>query len=466
LRPIRASRRAFLCTIFGLVILFSGVDESPAHCAEPHPQPLRLGRFEVDATPPLQSPVAYAPARSITDPLSARGIVLVGSGQPIVLCAVDWIGIGGSGLAVWKARLADAAGTTPDRVSVHTLHQHDAPRCDFRAEELLAAHGLGGTRFDSPFATGVINSVAGAVKLAVADSRPVTHLGLGTSVVERVASNRRILGPDGNVTLTRMSSTRNPEAIDAPEGTIDPVLKLVSFWNGEQPLAVLTYYACHPQSYYGKGDVTCEWVGLARNQRQRAIPGLLHVHFNGASGNVAAGKYNDGAPERRPELAARLAEAMRLAWEGTTRSPIQATDVEWRTCPVELPVGDHIKAAPLEAALADSMKTSAERLNAATKLAWLEQTSSGRPVLLSCLRLNDAWILQMPGELFVEYQLAAQEMRPKSFVALAAYGNYSPGYIGTAIAYTQGGYETQPRSSNVSPGVEQVLMDGMRQLLK
>ncbi|WP_231754092.1 hypothetical protein [Caulifigura coniformis] len=436
------------------------------HAAETSPGPLRLGRFEVDATPPLQSPVAYAPARSITDPLSARGVVLIGAGQPIVLCAVDWIGIGGSGQAAWKARLATAAGTTPDRVSVHTLHQHDAPRCDFRAEELLAGHGLGQTRFDSSFATGVIENVARAVKQATADARPVTHLGLGTSVVDRVASNRRILGPDGKVKLVRMSSTKNPEAIAAPEGTIDPVLKLVSFWNGEQPLAVVTYFACHPQSYYGKGDVTSEWVGLARNQRQQTLPGVLHVHFNGAGGNVAAGKYNDGTPERRPELAGRLADAMRRAWDGTTRSPLQASDIEWRTRSVALPLGAHIKAAPLEAALADSMKTPAERLNAATKLAWLERTSSGEPVQLACLRLKEAWILHMPGELFVEYQLAAQAMRPKSFVAMAAYGDYSPGYIGTAIAYTQGGYETEPRSSNVAPEVEQVLMDGMRELLK
>jgi hypothetical protein len=304
------------------------------------------------------------------------------------------------------------------------------------------------------------------VKQARQEARPTTHLGLGTAVVERVASNRRILGPDGKVTLTRMSSSKNAKAIAAPEGTIDPVLKLISFWDNETPLAVLTYYACHPQSYYGQGDVTCEWVGLARNQRQQELPDPLHVHFNGAGGNVAAGKYNDGTPERRPELAGRLADAMRRAWNATTRSPINAADIEWRVKPVELPVGEHVKAAELEAILTDSTKPSADRLNAATKLAWLERTSSAKPILLSSLRLKDAHILHMPGELFVEYQLAAQAMRQGSFVAMAAYGDYSPGYIGTAIAYTQGGYETQPRSSNVAPEVEAVLLDGIRELLK
>jgi len=56
-------------------------------------------------------------------------------------------------------------------------------------------------------------------------------------------------------------------------------------------------------------------------------------------------------------------------------------------------------------------------------------------------------VLHMPGELFVEYQLAAQRMRPNDTVCMAAYGDYGPGYIGTQIAYTQGGYETSPRAS-------------------
>ena len=72
----------------------------------------------------------------------------------------------------------------------------------------------------------------------------------------------------------------------------------------------------------------------------------------------------------------------------------------------------------------------------------------------------------MPGELFVEYQLAAKKMRPDLHVAMAAYGDYGSAYIGTERAYSEGGYETEPRSSNVAPQVEGVLMEGMRKLLE
>jgi hypothetical protein len=99
---------------------------------------LRIGIFQVDATPPLGTPVAYAPARKIEDPLRARGIVLLGAGKPIVLCAVDWISIANGGHDVWRESLARAVDTSVDRVSVHVLHQHDGVRCDFSSEELLA----------------------------------------------------------------------------------------------------------------------------------------------------------------------------------------------------------------------------------------------------------------------------------------------------------------------------------------
>ena len=69
------------------------------------------------------------------------------------------------------------------------------------------------------------------------------------------------------------------------------------------------------------------------------------------------------------------------------------------------------------------------------------------------------------SSVFVEYQLAAQAMHPDRFVCMAAYGDYSPFYIGAAKAYEEGGYETSPISTHVAPAVERALMDGVRDLL-
>jgi len=81
-----------------------------------------------------------------------------------------------------------------------------------------------------------------------------------------------------------------------------------------------------------------------------------------------------------------------------------------------------------------------------------------------CLKMGRARILFMPGELFVEYQLAAKALRPDLFVAMAAYGEYAPGYICTAIAYKEGGYESG-QASDVTADAEGILMPLIRKLL-
>src|SRR5438093_787339 len=129
---------------------------------------LKVGVFAVDASPPIGSPLAYDPTKAVVHPLSCRGIVLIGNGEPIVLCAVDWIGIANDGNAEFRKALATAAGTTAKRVSVHTLHQHDAPQCDFSTDRMLAKYGVNREVFDAAFNRDVIARAADAVKAAVA----------------------------------------------------------------------------------------------------------------------------------------------------------------------------------------------------------------------------------------------------------------------------------------------------------
>jgi hypothetical protein len=432
------------------------------HASEPL---IKLAVFDVDATPPLGSAMAYDPVRRLDElTLRCRGVVLIGADKPIVLCAVDWIGIANEGHDAFRDALAKAAGTLRDRVAVHTLHQHDAPACDFTAERLIRELGLTNYGpFEGTFQRQVIQRAADAVRSAVLAARPVTHYGWGVAEVKEVASNRRILGADGRIRATRYTTTKDPSLRAEPEGVIDPQVSLLSFWNGGIPLAVLSYYACHPQSYYRTGVPSPDFPGIARFIRGQDVPEALHVHFNGAGGNIGAGKYNDGAKENRMLLAMRLAAGMKQAWTATRRHPLLARDLGWQTVPVRLPVARHLNATVLIQAL----KTQPSRgyPAEADQLAWLKRSESGQAIDISCLRVGAARVLHMPGELFVEYQLAAKAMRRDLHVSVAAYGDYGPGYIGTAAAYREGGYETSAKVSNVDPMVEQTLMAAMKKLL-
>lgn len=446
---------------FAMLALWLTVIEGAARADEP----LKVGVFAVDASPPIGSPMAYDPTREIVHPLSCRGVVLIGEGDPIVLCAVDWIGIGNDGHREFRKALAGAAGTGTQRVSVHALHQHDAPHCDFSADRLLAAYRINREVFDADFARDVMARAAKAVRVAVAEARPVTHLGQGEARVEKVASNRRILGPDGQVQYVRYTACADPKIRDKPVGTIDPMLKLISLWDGDKPIVALTYYATHPQSYYRTGGANPDFPGIARDLRQKAT-GVPHVHFNGAGGNIGAGKWNDGSHENRQILADRVAEGMARAWEATRKEPITAADLGWESMALALPVSPHLDEKRLLAVLESDSAPVRERSEAANDLVWLRRCRAGDTIDVGCLRLKRSRVLHLPGELFVEYQLAAQGLRPHLFVAMAAYGDYAPGYIGTEVAYSQGGYETGPKVSLVSPSVERVLMEAIKRLLR
>ena len=326
-------------------LLLAGCLSSANADGQSAPQPeklLRLATFDVDATPEVGFMMAYDRVKRVEElGLRCRGIVILGSGDPIVLCAVDWIGIGNQGNDIFRERIAKAAGTTRARVAVHTLHQHDAPRCDFSAESLLHHVGVSDLgAHDGSLARTVLDRLDAAIPDAIAHATPVTHAAFGVAEVRDVASNRRILDASGIVRATRYTACRDPLLRAEPEGVVDRELSSLSFWNDEQPIAVLSYYACHPQSYYRAGVPSPDFPGIARIIRGQDVPDVLHVHFNGAGGNIGAGKYNDGAKENRMILATRVADGMKGAFEASERFPLTPDDVDWAVEPVALPPGE------------------------------------------------------------------------------------------------------------------------------
>jgi hypothetical protein len=402
---------------------------------------LHLATFAADVTPPEGHPLCggwIEPARAVDDPLRALGVVLLGPAAPVVLCAVDWTGVRNDAHLAWRQALAKAAHTTPERVAVHCVHPHNAPFADTEAQKLLD-EAKGPPSLDRKFFDRAVQQTADAVRAALKKTADLTHVGLGQAKVEKVASNRRILGDDGRVKAVRYSATKDAKVRDEPEGLIDPWLKTLSFWDGDRALAALHYYATHPMSYYGDGRVSADFCGLARQKRADEDKSIFQIYFTGCAGNVTAGKYNDGAKENRAVLRDRVHEAMTAAWKATERHKL--SDWEWRVEPVKLPPRAEKPFGEEESrkALDDEKAAKAKRGNAAFQLAWLKRLD--RPIDFCCLDLGKALVLHLPGEPFIEYQLKAQKLRPDAFVCVAGYGDGGPGYIPTDKAYLEGGYE-------------------------
>ncbi len=426
--------------------------------------PLRVAAFECDVTPPLGHPLCggwIKPLEAVDDPLLAKGVILAEGRRRFVLCAVDWCLLQTGAYDLFRRKLAAGAGVPENQVAVHTVHQHNAPLADAEAERLLRGTVNPPTHLDLEFLEQVTDRLAETVRHATGRLQPFTHIGFGRARVEHFASNRRVRLADGAI-HARFSATTDPLLQAAPEGLIDPWLRTITLLDGDRPLVRLHYYATHPMSYYGDGRATSDTVGLARRRLEQE-EGVAQIYFTGCGGNITAGKYNDGARERRAELTDRIYRAMRAAVAATESRPARRLD--WRTTRVR----SHPRPEPEWSAamartnLSDTNATTTTRLKAALDLAWLERLRARPTIEISRLTLGPVISLHLPGEAFVEYQLYAQSLRPDAFVAVAAYGESGPGYICCDASLGEGGYE--PTMSRVGPPSEFELKAGIARLL-
>lgn len=453
---------SFLKSTVTIALLVVATTSSAAAAAEPA---YRLATFAADVTPPIGSPLCgglVKPVTAVSEPLQALGIVIFGAGDPIVLCAVDWCEIRNRDHVTWREQLAKAAGTTPDRVAVQSLHQHNAPLADTLVEELLRDAPAPLHVQDSAWMEQTLAGVAKAVRDATSRLQPLTHVAVGAAKVVDVASNRRVMGTDGKVRAVRTSATKDAAVRAAPEGTIDPLLKTISFWNGDKKLAVLHYYGTHPMSYYGDGVVSSDFVGIAR-ERRTADDRVPHIYFTGCGGNVTAGKYNDGNPDNRPILTNRILGAMIASEESVQKSP--AGRIAWHSKPVVLPANPAFREDEILKVVRNEKAAATTRIAAALKLTYLRYASASTPIVFSCLHLGDSVrVVHLPGEPFIEYQLFAQEDGKGKFVAVAGYGDGGCGYIPLEKSFAEGGYE--PTQAFAAPSSESLIRRMVADLLK
>lgn len=429
------------------------------------PPALRIAPFRFDVTPPLGHSLCggwIPPAAEIVDTLEAIGFVLLGCGQPIVICSVDWTGLLNDAHLAWRTAFAEAAGTTPERVAVQCVHQHDAPFVCLEAQRIVAEQGDLPSMIDSDFFNSCLASGKAAIRAALDKTIEVTGVGQSQSLVQRVASNRRIVDLSGTVVSQRGSSSRDPSHHRLPEGLIDPYLKTVAFYNENSMIVACHYYACHPMSFYGRGGVSSDFCGLARKLVQIQYPNCTQIYFNGCGGNIGAGKYNDGSAEARIQLTRRMFDGMSNCLADLQPQPVLSC--QWATEEILPPPRSEFIYDEILAQVRDRTRSVVDRNRPAYILSYLNRFEKRVPIVLAGLHVNDISILHLPSECYIEYQLRAQATQPNKFVACAAYGDGGPWYIPTKESYPQGGYSVGVAWCD--PQVDEILSKAMVALLK
>lgn len=434
----RMTRRALLAT--GACALAGGAAGRP-----------RVAVLECDATPDMGEPNIWVqPVTSVMDPLLVKGIVLESGGERFVVAAIDWCGVGGETDLLLRTALARGAGTDVTRVALQSVHQHAAPYQEGDGSKVMAAERPGALRMSGAYLKKLASRMEKAAREAAKKLEPFDEVGVGRAKVEKAASARRLL-KDGKI-VTRFSSTaKNPELAAEAEGEIDPWMRCVALARGGKPVVRLYYYATHPQTFCCDGRVSADFVGWARKEMERG-DGVAAVYFTGCGGDVTVGKYNQGSDDNRAALGERLLAGMKAA-AGAVKLE-KTTRVEWRYRDLKLPVPD---TGP------DVGKAETEVLayRAAIAKAFRRRT---RPLPTSALTLGGATIVHLPGEPLLEFQRHALKVAGERFVAVAGYGDISPGYLCPDVAFEQGGYE--PSASNAAKGTEARVKAAIEELLR
>jgi hypothetical protein len=441
------------------------------------------GAAEVVITPPVGTQLEGYGGRTagsvgVHDDLFAHALVLDDGTTRVGIVSVDTLGVDRHLVSCIRSDVAARAAISPDRLLVLATHTHGGPR------GLLSARPTA----DPTLIEVTVRQVVGAVTMAASRLRPA-RLALGTGRIEGVSQNRRhpdgpidpvlhalrVEGEDGALIAALVRFTCHPTIMnfDNLEVTTDypgVVYRVVKGILGSATTVLFANGAC--------GDVNparvtavfpeVERIGtIIGAEAARALAALGSVGQHVAADNLLwserpAIAFQPGRelapgqlqvrcqqvalPLRQIEGDEAIAEA-RVAAERARLAALGLSDEQEQRIRRSTLVAGEVDAAILteRRQLVARLNYANASLAAVRRLTQLRQvTTAGRwdvEIQAICLAPGVA-IVGIPGELMVEL---GEEIRAGSDLAaclVVGYANDSVGYIVTAEAVDQGGYES------------------------
>lgn len=417
---------------------------------------LEIGLAKVDITPPPGIPyLSYYPRQTpfegVHDPLHARALVAENGQERLAIVAADALGYSRSILGPGRDFVEEVrqeierrTGIPRRHVLLATTHAHSTPQTTDIAD-------LTG-QFPSarPWLERLIRQLALAAELAWLRRRPARLHGM-VGLAPGIAWCRRIVSRDGR--LTRLPD-RPPDdqVLKEPRDDRVPVL-LVS---GDGWCGAMINFCCHPTTVQVQPFVSADYPGVACTVVERALGAEACLFLQGACGNVNPVRNTTGFEDVEVYGRSLGGEALRCLSLLTARdAPAMSATLAVASDTLALPRRDDLPPreplerarAEAEAAIAAAATDDVRRQaiaayrRTAEPLRLLALGTGPVPCEVQVLRLGDALIIAVEGELFVEYGLRIREHSPAPVTFISAYSNGYQGYIVTPETFDEGGYE-------------------------
>lgn len=290
------------------------------------PAGLRAGAAAIDITPKHPEGVYLAGFASnrrcsaVRDPLYARALVLSAGGPPLVIVALDLIGLSlGRGRRIRRL----ISRRWPERVLLVCTHNHQGPdTVGLWGRSLLDTLPLR-SGLDEAVLAGIERGVLQAIAGALADMRPA-RLQLAAGEFDR--AGRWVRNDRAKLRDTRL---RVLHLADRRGATI----------------ATLAQHACHPETlWHGNRRMSADYCAVCCRTVERALGGV-GLYVNGALGAMVTANLDQDAPSAlREAFVDELGRAVGRAAVRLLRRrgrPVDRPTVDVALAPVTLPAGDN-----------------------------------------------------------------------------------------------------------------------------
>lgn len=406
----------------------------------------KAGFGEADITPPIGIWLTGFAARTkpcddIHDPLLARAMVLENEmGERAALLALDLIALTEIQVAAIRRLVQEWTGIPPQNLLINCSHTHSAPAVGELAPSCMGVP-------DPAYLDLTMRKAATAVKLAC-DNLVETRLFFGTSE-SHIGINRRQRTPEGRIVIGQN-----------PEGNVDPQVSILAanpigsdFW------FIAFSYACHGVVLgHDNYAVTGDFVHFARQAVEDFFGGhALTMFLQGCCGDINPRERGNFeiAQKLGFELATGVVQAVLRA------EPVENESIEGIVGSLKLPLmppppqkqlREHYKQfresaslAKREGRLGEAQWRSCEANWAKQVLKALQENSlpTFQPMNAQVLRIGDVAFAALASEAFVEIGLNIKSQSPFVRTVTLGYTNGCIGYLPTAKAYEEGGYEVE-----------------------
>jgi hypothetical protein len=410
--------------------------------------------------------------RGIHDPLHATIVVIESGAEARVLVGLDLVSAPSTLVDAISSQIERRTGISAMSVFVSATHTHSGP-------DVMQGGGFVERDYSAVDAwrEASVPAIAEAAAVAQANAVPAS-LRYGSTDAMHLSFNRRLAHSDGT---THMNwEALEPDDVIAELGPVDNELLVMTFSNERgAPLGTLVHFTLHPAILVGHDWlISADFIAETSDAISSSLNGTPVLFLNGALGNINHIDYRDAGRAIGFNESDRVGRSLGQAAVGVLdRETIELDldSVETRILPVTL-AQRTVGREQLENArriLDANAGLAIEALDGIPKEAYALWTIGvGRrlaPLLsieVSVVRLDKVVFVYVPFEVFVEFGLEIRKAFPNHVVRVVSIGGGYYGYLPTAKAFAEGGYEPTMGTSTIECGQGEYLFHEITKMLR